>query len=633
MGADAAVRVFGLNAHGIYAEGATGFDIDVAGSVTGGAGAGAAIRTITGPGGTIDIASGAHVRAGTSGLAIQDGDGAAVITSAGTITGDILLGAGDDMLTLTGGRFTGDLDGGAGLNDQLVLRDQTMAFTTERFRNWERLTLNDTKLNMAGGDTVAMDLSIGAGSVFRASGGDRGITIAGDVTNRGTFVLNAQDGDTDDVITIEGDYTGSGRSVVALDAVLTGNDANTDRLEITGDTSGEVMLSLAGLDSAGAEVTELEIDVVTVAGASNGTFTLMDGNHVTPDGEQAFVAGAYLYTLAETGRGWALSARSETGKPIYQPSAPIYDSYGLSLLALNNPASLRRRGSSEDFRSLAWDGGTSGQNTGSPLWFQMGGERITTAEEHSTTGAALESSIWEMEIGADIVMNDGGAGLLVGGLQFSYATGSTAVASAFGDGSIDTSGLGLGVTATWYDNRRFYVDGQMTLASYTSDLASDRLGTLTEGNSGTGYALSIEAGQQFDLGTGLVVIPQAQLSLSSVAFSDFDGERYGEQVALEDAASRQLRLGLEFGAQEQEARRLYGIVNLFHEFGAGSAVDVAGASLTTQSEPWAIGLGIGGNYALTNRLDIFGEASYATGLTTFGETTALNLNAGLIMTF
>ncbi|WP_298938647.1 hypothetical protein, partial [uncultured Ruegeria sp.] len=73
-------------------------------------------------------------------------------------------------------------------------------------------------------------LSINTGSAFRASGGGGGITIAGDVINNGSVVLSVQDGATDDVITIEGDYTGSGTSVFALDAVLAGNDANTDRL-------------------------------------------------------------------------------------------------------------------------------------------------------------------------------------------------------------------------------------------------------------------------------------------------------------------------------------------------------------------------------------------------------------------
>ncbi|MDX8355668.1 autotransporter outer membrane beta-barrel domain-containing protein, partial [Cognatiyoonia sp. IB215182] len=214
-----------------------------------------------------------------------------------------------------------------------------------------------------------------------------------------------------------------------------------------------------------------------------------------------------------------------------------------------------------------------------------------------------------------------------------YGTGSTDVSSDLGDGSIETSGLGLGLGATWYDARRFYVDGQVTLTSYTSDLSSDRLGTLTEGNSGTGYALSLEAGQQLDLGTRLTVTPQSQLSLSSVTFSDFTSEAHQEAVALSDASSQQLRLGLEVAAQERGESGLYGIVNLYHEFGAGSEVEVAGTSLTTEREPWTLGAGLGGSYVLSERVDLFGEASYATGLSNAGDTSALSANAGLKVVF
>ncbi|NPU35809.1 autotransporter outer membrane beta-barrel domain-containing protein, partial [Roseobacter sp. HKCCD7780] len=182
--------------------------------------------------------------------------------------------------------------------------------------------------------------------------------------------------------------------------------------------------------------------------------------------------------------------------------------------------------------------------------------------------------------------------------------------------------------------RGFYVDGQVTVISYSSDLSSDSLGSLTEGNSGTGFALSIEAGQQLDLGSRLSVIPQAQLSLSSVTFSDFTGEARGEQrVSLSDASSQQLRLGLEFAAQDQGASGLYGIVNLYHDFGAGSTVEVAGASLTSENEAWALGVGIGGTYAWNDRVDLFGEASYATGLSNAGDTSALSASAGLKVVF
>ena len=682
MGEAATVTASGSGAHGILAEGETGFDVDVAGSVTGGDDNGAAIRTPSSAGGTIDIASTATVTTGGSGYAILDGNGAANITSEGIVTGDVRLWGGDDTLNLTGGSFTGDiyggpgndtltlqggsfngdiyggagddtvtisaavdydfsriLDGGEGDNDHLTLRGHSITTSADRLTNWEGLRLD-------GLARLDMGLSVDAGSVFHATGQHSDtrteMTIAGDVTNAGDMTLSVQDGAVGDVITIDGDYTGSGSSVFALDARMDGTD--TDTLHFMGDVTGDMELSIASV--AGVESAPLEFDVVTVDGASDGaTFTLMEGSHVMSDGEHAFIAGAYLYRLAETDSGWALSALSEDDEITWQPASPLYDSYGAALLGFNTPASLRNRGSSQDFRSLAWDGGagadTAGQDAGSPLWVQMGTEQITSSEENSTTGAALESGLWEMQMGADIVLNDSAAGLLVGGLMLSYATGSTDVTSDFGDGSIDTTGLGLGLSATWYDTRGFYVDGQVRLASYTSDLSSDSLGTLTEGNSGTGLALSIEAGQRLDLGSRLTVIPQAQLSLSSVAFSDFtsepregpQGEAQQEQVALSEATSQRLRLGLEVGEQDPGASGLYGMLNLFHEFGAGSEVEVDGTSLMTEHEPWAVGVGLGGTYAWSDRVDLFGEASYATGLSNAGETSTLSASAGLKVTF
>ena len=682
LGADAVLAASGIDADGIRAESATGYDVDVAGHVSGGAGDGAAIHTISSAGGTVDIASGATVNGSTSGIALLDDGGAAVITSAGTVTGDTRLGASDDALLLTGGSFTGDiyggngndafgwrtgtltggfyggdgadtatvsasaydgtqiLDGGDGDADALTLSGVTMTATANSLLNWEEVTLGAVTVMSEGASFTlnAALISIDASSTFDASAG--GITIAGNVTNAG--LLTAQNGVTGDVITIDGDYSGSG-GTVALDAVLNADTQETGMLVVTGSTSGDTTLLITDLGGSGT-VTSLDIEVVSVGADANGTFTLAGGNYVTSDGEQAVIAGAYVYTLvaAEDGSGWVLNAGLE-GDESYSPAAPIYDSYAQSLLALNGPSSLRQRGSAQDYRSRASGGGavavpqsdTSVQQTGSPFWIQMGVEQITSGGDNSTTDASRTSSIWEMEMGADTILNDTEFGFLVGGLMLSYATGSTDIASDFGDGSIQTTGLGLGLAATWYDYRGFYVDGQVTYTSYESDLVSTELGNLMSGNSGTGLALSIEAGKQFELASGLALIPQAQLSLSSVAFDDFTGPM-GELVTLTDADSKQLRLGLEFGqftARADGGQRLYGIVNVFHEFGAGSGVDVSGVPLTTAGESWAAGFGFGGSYTWEDRYAIFGEATYATGLSAIGDSSAFSANFGFKMMF
>ncbi len=94
--------------------------VSAVGTVTGGSGAG--IQTIAANGSTIDIAASATLKA-TSGIAIRDGGvagnptasdsvgGDVTVNSAGTVTGDAILGLGDDTFNLTGGTYTGTIYG------------------------------------------------------------------------------------------------------------------------------------------------------------------------------------------------------------------------------------------------------------------------------------------------------------------------------------------------------------------------------------------------------------------------------------------------------------------------------------------------------------------------------------------
>ena len=53
------------------------------------------------------------------------------------------------------------------------------------------------------------------------------------------------------------------------------------------------------------------------------------------------------------------------------------------------------------------------------------------------------------------------------------------------------TGYGVGSTATWYQQNGFYADGQAQATWFDSDLGSDTLGALADGNDGFGYALSV----------------------------------------------------------------------------------------------------------------------------------------------
>lgn len=94
--------------------------VNVVGKVSGGAGSG--IQTIAANGATIDIAASAALNA-SSGIAIRDGGvagnpvasdtvgGNVTVNSAGTVTGDAILGLGNDTFNLAGGSYTGNIYG------------------------------------------------------------------------------------------------------------------------------------------------------------------------------------------------------------------------------------------------------------------------------------------------------------------------------------------------------------------------------------------------------------------------------------------------------------------------------------------------------------------------------------------
>ena len=99
--------------------------------------------------------------------------------------------------------------------------------------------------------------------------------------------------------------------------------------------------------------------------------------------------------------------------------------------------------------------------------------------------------------------------------------------SIFGNGTIDTQGYGVGATMTWYGPKGFYVDGQVKLSWFDSDLESNILGSLASGNKGEGQAFSLEVGKQTPIGPNLSITPQVQMSYAMVDFDRFVEEMAG----------------------------------------------------------------------------------------------------------
>lgn len=438
-----------------------------------------------------------------------------------------------------------------------------------------------------------------------------------------------------------------------LDTKLASDGAPSDLLVIEGDSklgSGATSIVVSNAGGTGAKTVADGIKVVQVDGQSAADAFALKGNYVL-QGQQAVVGGAYAYTLHHNGvtnttdGDWYLRSEIKPSdpEPLYQAGAAVYENYPQLLLGLNSLPTLQQRVGNRFWNNngnrviaegadavtpIAPSEEAGSHIEGRGVWGRIEGAHTSMEPRFSTTNAEYDYNIFKMQAGLDGMLAETANGKLIGGITVHYAHGKADVSSASGDGNIASDGYGFGGTLTWYGDNGFYVDGQAQVTWYNSDLYSDtaRKG-LTDGNDGTGYALSLESGKRITINESWSVTPQAQLTYSSV---DFDGftDKFSARVGLDQADSLQGRLALSLEHQNswQNAKGLidraavYGIANLYHEFLDGTEVNLAGVSLASRNDRSWAGVGLGGSYNWDgDKYSIYGEGLVNTSLANFGD--------------
>ncbi|KQW80269.1 hypothetical protein ASC89_09250 [Devosia sp. Root413D1] len=559
------------------------------------------------------------------------GDNATFVYSqAGVNVSQFNIGAGG--LTIDTSSFAIGAEGFSGLGGLSVAGTGTLTLTEASIYTGDTSIAAGSTLALSGAGSIA-STRISADGTFDISA----VTAAGFSTaylgGTGTVVLGTKTLTADVIspggdnalgeLTINGNHVGTGNTL-RIDTVLGGDSSDTDRLVITGDTSGTTNVAVTNMGGAGG-VTNAGIRIIEVGGTSAGTFSLL--GDTVHNGEEAVIGGAYLYGLyQDVGDGdWYLRNIIDD-EPVFQPAAPVIEAYvGAALQAFNTTESLAQR-----IGNRSWSG------EGNGLWGRIEAARVSIAPD-SSTGAGYDVTTWQLQAGFDGVLNRSDAGSLVAGVNAQFGVISADISSASGRGSVASNGYGLGATLTWYGDEGFYLDAQGKLTWFDSRLDSETLGTtIVSGNAGFGYALSLEAGQEVALGDNWSVTPQAQLAYSAVDFDEFVS--YGSTVALESGDSLLGRLGLSVDHQsewqdaagETGSTRLYGIANLTYEFLQGTSTSVGGDTLSSKADPLWAGIGLGGSIDWAGgALSLYGEANLGTSLNHPGDSYSLGVTAGI----
>ena len=687
----------GANSNGIsaFARGSGRYAVSVAGSAIGGSGStAAAVHTSGAGGGTIDIASSAQLDGSRSGIAVLDETGAVALTSAGTLTGDILTNAGNDSISLIGGSVRGKVDAGAdddrftwsggtllggfygqngsdtavvsaagyngsqvldggddasaadGWVDRLTLRGVTATAGGDTLRNWETIALDNTRLALAG-----TPLTVGSGvdgsgnpmglfiqSTSTLSMGQSAFTVNGDVYNAGLINLRHASGVPGNVLSIFGNYAGTG-GIVQLNTAL-GNDASaTDKLVVNGNTSGTTRVLVTNAGGLGA-ATVNGIQVVKVTGTSSeGNFTLAApvqagayeyglhrGGRTDGDANSFYLSSVYNPTPVPPVVPGTTSVPAPVPAPeVFRPAASGYVMGQLATaeLGLGLLGSLHKRVGEQ--QTLKWDYcGCDAKAPEDQVWMRLHAQRLDVDGKRQF---GFEQEMQYFQLGKDLAIRYSGdpgdksrnhTGISVGygrtNVNFNDRRRGDA-GMGYDTGKMKGEMLTLGAYHTRYAGNGSYLDLVGQLHSVRNKYA-DKYGG--EGKQkGTGMGLSVEVGRPWQIGESQWLIePQAQLTYQVTRYRGFadnisavDGftsqslrGRVGARLAWNDKAERSDQL--------TRTNTFYFTANLLHEFKDPKAVTIGSTAVGEWGKQTWAELGVGGQMPLSKTTYLYGGVQY-----------------------
>ena len=399
------------------------------------------------------------------------------------------------------------------------------------------LWLTDSGVIGASGSTQAVNVAEGA--TFGGSG-----VVNGDVYNSGNIAMS-HGGETGNTLTINGNYHGDNGSQININSQLGDDSSPTDKLVISGDTSGNTMVYVANVNGKGAQ-TKNGIEVIDVGGQSSGTFE--QGNRVQ--------IGLYEYRLYEDGGDWYLRSQSsvppepDDGDCSGTDDTPVTPQYRPDIGAyLGNQWMVRNL----QMQTLYDREGSQYHNEDGSVWMRF--KAGNAASQAADGNVDINNNYSQIQLGGDILTWGNGVQSLKAGGMASYVNADTDSTSNRGaDGSQfsasgNVGGYNLGIYATWFadaqHHRGLYVDSWYQYGFYNNSVQNGSEGS--ESYDSTAQAASLEGGYRYDIALEnqhtLSLTPQAQVVWQRYS-ADSVTDNNGTRISGQDSDNWNTRLGL-----------------------------------------------------------------------------------------
>jgi len=436
----------------------------------------------------ITVANGSQLSGGDGHLLLVRPDGTASGEADVHFTVDDARLAGD--ITFDTSRVSGNLD--------VVLRNK--AQIDGRFFNVTSADISGDSTWLLTGDSNVGQLTLG---------------------NTGTIALG--NGSTFNTLTVD-TFTGNGGTLL-FNTQLGDDTSATDKLIVTGDTTGQANVRVLNAGGAGAK-TDKGIELIRVGGASNGQFDL----------QGRAVGGQYEYFLFKdaTNGGWYLRSELATVPdpcdtdptlPECQPIDPVDPVDPTPVLRPEAGAYLANQFAMDQLLRHSWrdrQGGSTTAEDGVRGWARVDANQSKLSAVEDQLDLRVDRS--RVQLGADLGVFDGGRGRVgvMGTLAQSSATSRSLLTGYSAKGKVN--GGALGVYSSWTTDA-LYVDASVQRGQFRNRVQGE--GLAEERYDSDIWQSSLEAGYRIGIGqignTALHLQPELQL-----VYTDANTDRHTE---------------------------------------------------------------------------------------------------------
>ena len=182
-------------------------------------------------------------------------------------------------------------------------------------------------------------------------------------------------------------------------------------------------------------------------------------------------------------------------------------------------------------------------------------------------------------------------------------------------GKAKLSGVGFGVYAEAAFEDGVQLDVQAATSWYDVDVEAPL--ARKDDVRGRGHAVSLELGRRIAATDNMTLVPRAGLLWSDATLGGFDevttnNALAGAAVTVEDAESLTGSVGLGVESTAARGMRLFGALDVSHEFSGKAETSVSGTALKSSPKKTALRVGVGGVFDLGGGASLSGTANYAT---------------------